>query len=636
MKSYKGENLSKFIEKLKNRAVSTKKDEIIEKATEIKKNKIELSYFQALSLAVSLVIMGGSIGSVLTRPSAKQQNETKVVTELANGDKDKLEGKIFDIRNENLSDESITLEDDEGEKISVPVEELDIYVPYKVNSTIQGLNLRETPEIYGTLITEMSSGDTIYVNDDEQLNETEDSYNWKKVLYDKDGYNYEGYASIVDEYVHCDEMNENVVVKVKLKNEREQENKTPVNNYENYDQIQQNNETPENMQADFESMQSDMQLTDCSDKCEFAIDVSSYDNFDTFKKMIDTGKFKSVIFSIGTTNQSENFAQITIPDNTEEYMEYLNTKNSVKLIDGPVNEIRDKFNQNKDVLDNSEYFIGHRGNDLKQFRSFVEYAIQKGVTVGFYYYSLATNINEASAEAAYINAVYENMKMNIDGFEQAKKLPFTIDIECEIQGGLGTRDNCPVERSRAVEEIVRLLGRGTNTPGAWTIGEHDPKDGYGIIDKDFILYEDINWTSFINRKSIKENLQLEKYNCYDWYTRVLDNYKGYPLEYRHTNLDEVLNVNDTLENMQYNEYYQKHSDLVANGDFFQTYLEQGISFDNGQTEGWYDFNIAQKGTFDAICEGKEVNNNIWDIVNEHFTQRKTQDNNLDENDFELE
>lgn len=535
---------------------------------------------------------------------------------IVENQKEKIEkGDIFKILDPSEIYENKTYVRVENDKRKTgyitPNDDMEIYVPYVVNCDTS-LNIRKNASSMNNdnVIAKIPSGDKFFVYDaDNEIYNDADFHNWKKVIYEENDGNYvDGYAAINDEYVKklidIDEM------RCKANRDFELEDDSYVDKY--YFNKVKNSESPNEK---IDNTQNSLSQEDI-EGYDFAVDLSTYSDssFENFKSVVDSGKIKSVIFSIGTTNEySVNFGQQVLPDDENEYLEYNGTNDERKLIGSKINQIKEKYNEHK--LDNEELYSNtHRSNNIKQFEKYVDYAVQKGIPVGFYYYSLAINTNESSAEAAYIKAVYDKLSADIPGFKDAKKLPITIDIET---AHCYERDNCPIERSQAVMELVRLLGKGTDSKDAWCIDEYNPKNGYGVIDKNFILYEDLNATQFIDRGSIKDTLSKEGYNCYDWYTRQNDAcFNGFNMG-SCMNLSTYINPNKVLDCINNNQDYNYKYDLVKDGEFFQVFLDQNIDMGSAGIAG-YDINFAKEGVFDAMVEGKDINVNIWEDVEKHI------------------
>ncbi len=639
MKRFKGTKISTYMKNL-NEKIRENKEDILKKAGELKQKGKKVDV-KTLLLAVGLFVSGGISGVAFNRALHLKQDAI-----VENKQDDIKKGDIFEILNPSEIYDGKTyvhVENNEGKTGYIkPNDNMEMYVPYVVNSQITHLNLRNEASVENeNVISEMPSGEKIFVYDaDNEIYNYNDEYNWKKVIYEKEDNYVEGYAAIDNQYVEklidideikCKatrdfELKDNTYVdkyyfnKVQSSENSSNEIKDGVSSSIDEEQVRNsteylNIEHATNSNEQINNTQNNSSQED-SEEYDFAIDLSTYSDFENFKAVVDSGKIKSAIFSIGTTNEyNVNFGQQILPDDDNEYSKYNGTDNEWKLIGPKVNQIKEKYDAHK--LDNEEsYSNTHRNNNIKQLAEYVDYAVKKGIPVGFYYYSLAINTNEASAEAAYIKAVYDKLSADIPEFKDAKKLPITIDIET---AHCYERDNCPKERSQAVMELVRLLGKGTNSPDAWCLDGHDPKNGYGVIDKNFILYEDLNLTQFIDRDSIKDTLSKEGYNCYDWYTRQNDAcFNGFNMG-SYMNLSTYINPNKVLDCINNNPDYNYKYDLVKDGEFFQVFLDQNIDMGSAGIAG-YDINFAKKGVFDAMVEGKDIDVNIWEDVEKHIKE----------------
>ena len=154
---------------------------------------------------------------------------------------------------------------------------------------------------------------------------------------------------------------------------------------------------------------------DSVNNVQYIIDLSDFSHFEDYLKKVSElkseGKLGGVIFEIGGTKLNENFTKKIIADRESDTQEYINNTNTNNVsLQKYYDDINSHFVANQRVTDtvmgNWEDFIKH-----------VKTAVDSDIPVGFYYYSCAVNANEASAEAAYINAIYQKVYNEIPEFK---------------------------------------------------------------------------------------------------------------------------------------------------------------------------------------------------------------------------
>lgn len=397
------------------------------------------------------------------------------------------------------------------------------------------------------------------------------------------------------------------------------------------------------------------------DKITYLLDMSSYTTFDSFKFHVDDliahDCMGGVVLEIGKTLQKAEFAQKCMYESNTNESEGNGVSSNKKLQDY-YNEINTHF-----VAGQNEK--NKNFEKLEDIEKYIEYLVKNDVPVGFYYYSCAINLNEASAEAAYIYALEKKLYQDIPELKNAKVLPITIDIEDadsnssskskqkyfeEFPGKTDqdyyhyirftNRNGKKEERAEAVAQIIQLLGNGTNNPNCWCIDGVDSKNGYGLLkDNQVTIYSGTNQTALKNEYSAQslyinslEDLEAKvpDYKLIHWQTRNVyfdyDSYKagkekvfddkGNFIRYKSFDYSDARIQSDFLdygivETINNNGYYcikPNESEKIyacknaEAGDIMQVALNLNFDKRDGKTQ-CIDISATNQYTIDAILDG---------------------------------
>lgn len=310
------------------------------------------------------------------------------------------------------------------------------------------------------------------------------------------------------------------------------------------------------------------------DKITYVVDFNEYANPDaeiTIRELIDSGKVGALILKAGGTGYDYPFA---IKNFDEEEIE-----NEMSPYVGEV------------VLS------GNMGK-MKDMEKYINMAMDKDLSVGFYYYTGANTYREADIEAAYMKSFYNKLEKDMPQIKDAKLMPVTIDIEDAGPEREGKNlsdeqvESIKERRTDAVRHLVADLAKN------------------GVVDqkKGVIIYGDINRVAehtHVNWENLYDGIEKDGTKVIQWGTRALPQTFDNAITY--TNTASMMGdlMNDEVNINYMKDAYKSKQEQLKEVAIMQIHLDEEIT--NGAN--WsqlYDISQTTEKTLDAIVNGEEI------------------------------
>lgn len=311
-----------------------------------------------------------------------------------------------------------------------------------------------------------------------------------------------------------------------------------------------------------------------NDKITYVIDFNDYANPDaeiTIREMIDSGKVGALILKAGGTGYDYPFAIRNFDE--EEIVNEMSPYSGEVALSGNMGKMED-------------------------MEKYVNMAMDKDLSIGFYYYTCANTYREADMEAAYMKSFYNKLEKDIPQIKDAKLMPVTIDIEDagpEREGRYLSSDEAESIKERRTDAVRHLVSDLASN---------------GVVDqnKGVIIYGDINRVAehaHVNWENLYDGIEKDGTKVIQWGTRALP--QTFDNEIRYTNTAAMIGdlMNDEINISYMKDAYKSKQEQLKEVAIMQIHLDEEI-VNGANWSQMYDISQTTEKTLDAIVNGKEI------------------------------
>ena len=235
---------------------------------------------------------------------------------------------------------------------------------------------------------------------------------------------------------------------------------------------------------------------------------------------------------------------------------------------------------------------------MEDMEKYVNMAMDKDLSIGFYYYTCANTYREADMEAAYMKSFYNKLEKDIPQIKDAKLMPVTIDIEDagpEREGRYLSSDEAESIKERRTDAVRHLVSDLASN---------------GVVDqnKGVIIYGDINRVAehaHVNWENLYDGIEKDGTKVIQWGTRALP--QTFDNEIRYTNTAAMIGdlMNDEINISYMKDAYKSKQEQLKEVAIMQIHLDEEI-VNGANWSQMYDISQTTEKTLDAIVNGKEI------------------------------